>query len=72
MGIKVTMCRVDSSGLNPAERLFESADDWRFVFERNIVTLLILKNEKPAPDGSFKRNAIAEFPASGVEAVEII
>ncbi len=71
-GVKVTLIRFDSSGMFPAERLFEAAESWGFYFERNISTLHIMKKNETAEDGSFTRTTIAEFPASGIESVEFV
>ena len=71
-GVKVTMLRVDSSGAQPVVRLFEDADDWVFNYDRNIITLHIVKNDAPDNDGGFTRTTIAEFPATGIESVEFV
>ena len=68
-GVKVTLLRV-SSMERPAVRLFEDADAWAFIYDRNINTLIVMKNNEPEEDGSFTRTTIAEFPASGIESVE--
>lgn len=68
-GVKVIMIRTDASGIKPAERLFDSADNWAFGYDRNISTLHIVKEEGKDSD-EFKRITIAEFPASGIESVE--
>ena len=70
-GVKVTLQRMASvNPYLPVERLFEDADAWAFTYETNMISLLVMKNNPPADDGSFNRKTIAEFPVSGVESVE--
>ena len=69
-GIKVTMMRVDHTGVKPVERLFENADSWFFGFDRSISTLHIVRTITPDDKGGSTRTTIAEFPSAHVESVE--
>ena len=75
-GVKVTMVRCDSSGVRPAERLFEDATYWIFVSDSPGGTLHIMKQagdvSATASPGDVKRTIIAEFPAGGIESVEYV
>lgn len=63
-GVKIIMLRCDLSGITPAERLFENATGWRFLYEDNLSSLVVMTG------GASDRKTIAEFPASGIESVE--
>ena len=74
-GVKVTMVRCDSSGIFPAERVFEDATYWVFAGDHPGGTLNIMKQEgvhATASPGDVKRTIIAEFPAGGIESVEFV